>query len=130
MSDQTLNVLLQLFYKELGVKTVFKIWWCFHLLYLLSVYVFSNLFIFLDSTKHLGDIHTVKLQVNKIIFKKYFIYFVSRIFSVASKIKFNQQQIKLKLKLSVRDVNNVKMLLHSTGMLRIIQTLSSSEAPE
>ena len=55
--DQILNILIQLFYDQLGVEMTFKIWWTFHLIFLLNMYVVTNVWIFWDTKQNFSELH-------------------------------------------------------------------------
>ena len=55
--DQVLNIIIQIFYHRLGVDMVFKIWWTFHLIFLLNLMVVSNVWIYWDTRNNFNDLH-------------------------------------------------------------------------
>ena len=56
-----------MYYKQLGIKNAFKLWWSFLLIFKCYIYFFSNLFILWDSTNNLSDFQSVNLKVLKFI---------------------------------------------------------------
>ena len=55
--DQILNIIIQIFYQQLGVDMVFKIWWTFHLIFLLNLMVVSNVWIYRDTLNNFKELH-------------------------------------------------------------------------
>ena len=50
-------MIIQFFYEELGVEMVFKIWWTFHLIFLLNTYVVTNVWIYWDTKENFSELH-------------------------------------------------------------------------
>ena len=55
ISGQILNLVIQVFYKELGVDRVFLIWWIHHLLIIILFSVVLNIWIFLNATQNFEE---------------------------------------------------------------------------
>ena len=64
MFDQILNLIVELFYEELGSETVFKIWWSFHLFLFFHVYITANVYILFDSREIFLDLTGESISIS------------------------------------------------------------------
>lgn len=64
VADQCLTLLIELFYEELGREKVFKIWWCFHLFFLINVYITANMYILFDSRELFPDLASGRIDIS------------------------------------------------------------------
>ena len=64
VTDQCLTLLIELFYEELGREKVFKIWWCFHLFFLINVYITANVYILFDSRELFPDLASGRIDIS------------------------------------------------------------------
>ena len=64
MFDQILNLLIELFYQELGSEKAFRIWWIFHLFFLFHVYITANVYILFDSREIFLDLTGESINIS------------------------------------------------------------------
>ena len=55
ISGQILNILIQMFYENLGVETVFLVWWIYQLLSILIFYVVFNIYIWKNAEQNFKE---------------------------------------------------------------------------
>ena len=68
--DQILNLIVELFYEELGSEKVFKIWWSFHLFLFFHVYITANVYILFDSREIFLDLTGESINISFFKFYK------------------------------------------------------------
>ena len=55
------DILLRLHVDNAGVEMVFKIWWSFHLVFLVNIYLTANLYIYLDASRNFPELGSLRL---------------------------------------------------------------------
>merc|ERR1711964_74510 len=66
MADQALTLLIEVYYEELGRQNAFKIWWSFHLFFLINIYITANLYIYFDSKENFPELGSFNISFIKI----------------------------------------------------------------
>ena len=60
-SVDNVDILLRLHVDNAGVEMVFKIWWSFHLVFLVNIYLTANLYIYLDASRNFPELGSLRL---------------------------------------------------------------------
>ena len=110
--DQVLNIILQIFYKQLGEQTVFKIWWMYHLFFLLNVYVVANVYIYVDSSRKFQEFS---------IFSHNFLKYYNKIAPKTLNISANGEDFDKLNEVDFGDIMFEKVFHDKDGTLRFDQ---------
>ena len=100
-----------MFYKQLGEQLVFKIWWMYHLFFMLNVYVIANVYIYIDSSSKFTEFSILNQTVIKIYNKV-----VPKFLSIAA-----HQDQSDKKKSDFDDIMFQKVFHDTDGTLRVDQ---------